>query len=168
MAAVALRFAVPSDAGLIEALVREHAAEEGAAAAVRGSAPDYARAGFAECPFECLIAEVDGKPAGFALFFANFSSWEGRPGLFLEDLFVRREFRGLAIGRRPVAELAQLVKARGGSRLDLVVAHENAARRFYEHLGLREVKGWLLYRADGAALDALAAAAESAPRHEIS
>jgi GNAT superfamily N-acetyltransferase len=168
MAAVALRLAGPGDAGLIEALVREHAAEEGAPSAVRGSAQDYARAGFAECPFECLIAEVDGKPAGFALFFANFSSWEGRPGLFLEDLFVRRGFRGLGIGRRLVAELAQLVQARGGSRLDLVVADENAARQFYERLGLREVKGWLLYRADGTALDALAGAAEAAPGHEIS
>jgi GNAT superfamily N-acetyltransferase len=164
MAAVALRFAVPADAGLIGALVREHAAEEGASGAVRGSAQDYAQAGFAGCAFECLIAEVDGKPAGFALFFANFSSWEGRPGLFLEDLFVRREFRGLAVGRRLVAELARLAKARGGSRLDLVVGDGNAARRFYEHLGLREVKGWLLYRADGATLDALAAE-EPAQRH---
>jgi GNAT superfamily N-acetyltransferase len=93
VAAVALRFAGPGDAGLIEALVREHAAEEGALGAVRGSTQDYAR-------------------AGFALFFANFSSWEGRPGLFLEDLFVRRQFRGLAIGRRLVAELARLAKAR--------------------------------------------------------
>jgi ribosomal protein S18 acetylase RimI-like enzyme len=115
--------------------------------AVRGSTQDYAR-------------------AGFALFFANFSSWEGRPGLFLEDLFVRRQFRGLAIGRRLVAELARLVKARGGSRLDLVVADSNAARRFYERLGLREVRGWLLYRADNATLDALAA--EAAQGHEIS
>jgi GNAT superfamily N-acetyltransferase len=164
MAAVALRFAGPGDAGLIEALVRERAAEEGAPSAVRGSAQDYARAGFAERLFECLVAEVDGKPAGFALFFADFSSWEGRPGIFLEDLFVRREFRGLAIGRRLLAELARLAKARGGSRLDLVVAGENAARRFYEHLGLREVEGWLLYRADGAALDALAAE-DPAQRH---
>jgi GNAT superfamily N-acetyltransferase len=109
---VALRLAGPGDAGLIEALVREHAAEEGALGAVRGSTQDYARAGSAGRALECLIAEVDGTPAGFALCFANFSSWEGRPGLFLEDLFVRRQFRGLAIGRRLVAELARLAKAR--------------------------------------------------------
>jgi GNAT superfamily N-acetyltransferase len=130
MAAVALRVAVPADAGLIEALVREHTAEEGASGAVRGSAQDYARAGSAERAFECLIAEVDGEPAGFALFFANFSSWGATPALFLEDLFVRPEFRGLAIGRRQVTELARLAKARGSSRLDLVVGGGNAARRF--------------------------------------
>jgi GNAT superfamily N-acetyltransferase len=164
VARVVVRSAGPGDARLIAALVREHAAQEVAAEAVRGAVEDYARAGFAERAFECLVAEVDGRPAGFALFFTNFSSWEGRTGLFLEDLFVRDEARGLGVGRLLLAELARLVKARGGSRLDLVVADGNVARRFYEHLGLREVEGWLLYRADGAALDALAAE-EPAERH---
>jgi GNAT superfamily N-acetyltransferase len=161
MAEVTVRMAGPDDAGLIAALVREHAAYEGAPDAVRGAAEDYARAGFAEAAFECLIAESDGEPVGFALFFTNFSTWEGRQGLFLEDLFVRDTARGLGAGRRLVAELARTVRERGGTRLDLVVMEENVARRFYEHLGLRQAQGWLLYRADGAALEALAAEAET-------
>jgi GNAT superfamily N-acetyltransferase len=161
MAKLTVRPAGPDDAGLIAALVREHAAYEGAPDAVRGAAEDYARAGFAEAAFECLIAEADGEPVGFALFFTNFSTWEGRQGLFLEDLFVRETARGLGAGRRLVAELARTIRERGGTRLDLVVMEENVARRFYEHLGLRQVQGWLLYRADGATLEGLAAEAET-------
>lgn len=151
MTAVTIRPAGPGDAALIAELVREHAELEGAREQVRGTAEGYAHPGMA-----CLIAEIEGRVAGFALYFANFSSWEGRPGLFLEDLYVRGWARGQGIGRRLVAALARQTQAQGGTRVDLVVARANDARRFYERLGLRHVEGWLLYRLDGDALDALA------------
>lgn len=149
-----VRPATIADAVLIATLAREHAAfEQGPPAA--GSADDFATA-LADGAFECLIAELAGKPVGFLLFFAVFSSWAGRRGLFLEDLFVRAEARGLGVGRRLMIELARLARSRGGTRIDLVVTERNVARRFYEQLGLRQVDGWLLYRADAAGLAELA------------
>jgi GNAT superfamily N-acetyltransferase len=151
-----IRPATIVDAPLIATLVREHAAYEGGPR-VGGTDADFA-AGLADGAFECLIAEAAGEPIGLLLFYPIFSSWSGRRGLFLEDLFVRESARGLGFGRRLVAELARLALRRGGSRIDLVVTEHNVARRFYEQLGLRQVDGWLLYRAEAAALQALAAA----------
>jgi GNAT superfamily N-acetyltransferase len=155
---VAVREATADDAGLILALVRELAAFERAGPdAVRATEDDLRREIAGPRPgFECLIAEVDGRPAGFALFFHNFSTWEGRRGIYLEDLFVREGARGLGVGRRLVADLARLALERGCRRLDLWVLHWNPARRFYEGLGLRHMDEWLPYRADREALARLA------------
>ena len=135
-----IRAALPADGDLIAALIQEHTADEQVPAAARGTGADYA-SGLAEQACECLIAELDGEPVGLAMFYATFSSWQGRRGLFLEDLFVRDRARGLGLGRRLVVELARLARARGCTRLDLVVQAGNRARRFYGQLGLREVDG---------------------------
>ncbi len=105
---------------------------------------------------EVLIAEQGGAPVGFALFFHNYSTWEGRPGLYVEDLFVDAAARGTGAGRALMAALARLARDRGCARLELAVLDWNPARAFYARLGMRWMREWLPYRVDGAALDALA------------
>jgi GNAT superfamily N-acetyltransferase len=154
-----VRTAGPEDAGLILELVRELAVFERAPASVAATAEDYRRELASKHPsFGCLIAELDGRPAGFALFFHNYSTWTGRRGIYLEDLFVRDRARGRGVGRRLLVELARVAVARGCPRLELSVLDWNPARRFYEGLGFRWKHDWLGYRLDGDALAALAAA----------
>ena len=108
-------------------------------------------------PFECLLAEVDGEARGFALFFQNYSTWHGRPGVYLEDLFVPQEHRGSGIGKRLLAELARLVLERGGKRLEWVVLDWNQpAIEFYEALGAGVRRDWYPCRLEGDALRSLA------------
>jgi GNAT superfamily N-acetyltransferase len=109
---------------------------------------------------EVVIAHVDGQPAGFALFFHNFSTFLGQPGLYLEDLFVLPPYRGLGLGRRLMVHLAQLAVARGCGRFEWSVLDWNApAIRFYRGLGAVGMEEWTVQRVSGDALRALAAAA---------
>ena len=133
MPALAIRPATIADAGLVAALAREHAAHEQGPPA-GGTADDFAAA-LAEGAFECLIAEAAGQAARLPAVPGVFSSWTGRRGLFVEDLFVRAEARGLGVGRRLMAELARIARSRGCTRIDLVVDERNLARRFYEQCG---------------------------------
>jgi len=106
---------------------------------------------------EVLIAELDAAPAGFALFFHNFSTFEGRPGIYLEDLFVDPAARGAGAGRALLARLAQLALERGCARLEWAVLDWNApAIKFYQSLGARSMDEWTINRVEGAALGALA------------
>jgi len=106
---------------------------------------------------EAVIAEVDGEAAGFALFFPSFSTFLGRPGIWLEDLFVLPERRGGGIGRALLAHLAGLVVARGWGRLEWSALDWNEpALGFYRVLGARVLPEWHLHRLDGAALAAVA------------
>ena len=107
---------------------------------------------------EVLIAEWENKPAGFALFFPNFSTFLATPGIYLEDLYVRPGFRGLGIGRALLSELAKEVLQRGFKRLDWWVLRWNAtAINFYEDIGARAMDDWVSYRLYGEALEAMAA-----------
>ncbi|WP_347303105.1 GNAT family N-acetyltransferase [Croceibacterium sp. TMG7-5b_MA50] len=109
---------------------------------------------------EVVIGEVDGAPQGFALFFHNFSTFEGRPGLYLEDLFVRPAARGSGLGTALLAYLAWLAAQRDCARLEWSVLDWNApAIGFYRALGARPMADWTVMRVDGAALDTLAARA---------
>jgi len=158
MAAITLRTATAEDVGILLDLVRQLALYEKQPEAVIATEADLRRHGFGpERRFEALLALVDGKPAGFALFFPNFSTWEGRPGLFLEDLFVAEWARKHGVGRRLMARLAAIALERGWARFDLSVLNWNPARRFYHRIGMRHLEEWLPYRVDGAALRALAA-----------
>jgi GNAT superfamily N-acetyltransferase len=158
MAAIKLRFATPDDVGLILQLVRELAAYERAPDAVVATEDDLLRHGFGEeRRFEALIAFLGEEPAGLALFFSNFSTWSGRPGLYLEDLYVREWARGSGVGRRLMARLAAIAIERGCARLDLAVLDWNPARGFYHRLGIETRAEWLLYRAADDALHRLAA-----------
>ncbi len=106
---------------------------------------------------EILIAERhDGRVLGFTLFHHNYSTWEGRRGIHIEELYVREEARGAGLGRRLLASVAAIAAARGCPRVDLDVLHWNPARRFYEHAGLCHMDQWVHYRLEGDALAALA------------
>lgn len=102
---------------------------------------------------ECVLALADGAPAGFALFFHNYSTFLAQPGLYLEDLFVRPELRGRGIGKALLLHLAQLANARGCGRMEWSVLDWNApAIAFYESLGARRMKEWQICRLTGEAL----------------
>jgi GNAT superfamily N-acetyltransferase len=106
---------------------------------------------------EVLIGEVDGVPRGFALFFHNFSTFEGKPGIYLEDLFVAPEARGAGLGKALLARLAQLAMERGCARLEWSVLDWNEpAIAFYKSLGAEAMDEWTVNRVDGEALVALA------------
>lgn len=158
MPPVAIRPAGPSDAATIVRLVRELAAFEKLAHEVQITEADVLRDGFgARARFECLLVEIDCAAQGFVLFFHNYSTFEGRPGIYIEDLYLAEAARGLGIGRRLLARLAQIAIERGCRRLDLGVLEWNPARGFYDRLGFAHNTGWLPYRLTGDALDRLAA-----------
>lgn len=109
---------------------------------------------------EVLLAHRDGQPAGFALFFHNYSTFLARPGIYLEDLFVRPEHRGAGVGKLLLGELARLAVARGCGRLEWSVLDWNAdAIGFYRRLGAVPMDDWTVFRLTGEALDDLAGAA---------
>ena len=103
-----------------------------------------------------VLAHVGPRPAGLALWFRTYSTWEGRPGLWLEDLWVEPWARSRGIGRALVAGLAARAVACGWARLDLSVLDWNPARDFYDRLGFRELAAWRPYRLEGERLRALA------------
>lgn len=107
---------------------------------------------------EVLIGEIDGSPQGFALFFHNFSTFEGKPGVYLEDLFVRPEARGAGLGKALLKKLAAIAVERDCARLEWSVLDWNEpAIQFYKALGAKPMDEWTIYRVDGTALTKLAA-----------
>lgn len=159
---IAIRPAARADLPLIAALVRELAAYEKLADAVRFDEAVLGEHLFGAGPAaEVVIGEVDGEAAGFALFFHNFSTFEGKPGIYLEDLFVRPAARGLGLGKALLAHLAALAVTRGCARLEWSVLDWNApAIGFYESLGATMMGDWRIMRVDGAALARFGAAAD--------
>jgi len=148
----------PDDAGTLLALVRGLALYEHEPAAVKATEDDLRRHGAGPHPkFAALIAELDGRPAGFALYFNNYSTWTGRPGLYLEDLFVEEWARGHGLGRRLMARVARIAEETGCGRLDLWVLHWNKTRNFYHRLGINHMSDWLPYRTDADGIARLAA-----------
>lgn len=164
MSAIRIRSADESDASLIVSFVRKLAIfEKEPVENVKLTEADVLRDGFGQhSRFEVLIAELDGTPAGFALFFPNYSTWEGRPGLYLEDIFVEDAARTRGIGRKLIAALARLARERGCVRIDLSVLDWNPARGFYRRLGFRHLEAWQPFRLTGSALDTLAAEPDDA------
>lgn len=147
----------PGDEGTILGLIRELAEFEALLHEVRATEADIRRDGFGAQPrFECLLAELDDDPVGFALFFHNYSTFEGRAGLYLEDIYVRPAARGRGVGRALMRALARTAVERGCARFELSVLHWNPARSFYGELGFTQLADWLPYRLTGAALARLA------------
>lgn len=153
-----LRTATPEDVGLILGFIRDLAAYEKLLDQVVTDDAALTAALFGERPqAEVLIAEHDGAAAGFALYFHNFSTFRGRRGLYLEDLFVRPEHRGAGIGKALLAHLAKLAIERGCARFEWAVLDWNApAIGFYQSLGARVLDDWRVCRLDGEALARLA------------
>jgi GNAT superfamily N-acetyltransferase len=107
---------------------------------------------------EALLGYLEDDPAGFALFFHNFSTFLGKPGIYLEDLYVRPEFRGAGVGLALLVHLAKLAKERNCGRLEWSVLDWNEpAIGFYRGIGASPVSGWTVYRVTGEALEELAA-----------
>jgi GNAT superfamily N-acetyltransferase len=158
---LSIRPASPADVGLIQALIHELAVFEKLEHEALASEADLHAALFTPRPAaEVLIAEYDGKPAGMALFFTTFSTFLGKPGLYLEDLFVRADFRRLGIGRRLMTTLAKLAVERGYGRFEWSVLDWNTpAITFYRSLGAVPMDEWTVQRVSGPALLALAAQA---------
>jgi GNAT superfamily N-acetyltransferase len=154
-----LRPATREDVPTILQLIRDLAEYERDPQAAVATADDIVRDVFGDPPAcHVVMADWDGQPAGFALFFYNYSTWQGRRGLYLEDLFVRPEFRGRHIGKALMVHLARRAVAEGCVRYQWQVLDWNTpAIGFYESLGARIMDGWLTVRIDGEALEALAA-----------
>jgi GNAT superfamily N-acetyltransferase len=156
--AITIRFAAPEDAGLVLRLIRALALYEKAPEAVVATEADLVRHGFGpDRQFEAILAFVDDEPAGLALFHSRFSTWLGRPGMYLEDLYVLEKARGLGVGRRLMARLAAIAVDRSWGRIDFQVLDWNPARDFYHRLGMQHLGEWLRYGANDEALRRLAA-----------
>ncbi len=159
--AASLRPATYADVGLLLAFIHELGDFERLAHEVVVDEAVLADSLFGARPAaEAVIAEVDGDAAGFALFFHNFSTFHGRRGLYLEDLYVRPAFRARGIGRQLMRHLARTAVERGCARFEWSVLDWNTdAIAFYRELGAVGLDGWTVQRVDGDALQRLAAAA---------
>jgi ribosomal protein S18 acetylase RimI-like enzyme len=161
---ITIRRATCADAALIYRLIRELAGVLGAEARINSTAEDFAREGFGDDPaFVALIAERQAEPIGLCLFFESFSSWNGRRGVYVQDLYVADSARGLGLGRRLLAAAAAIVHRRGGRYLRLSVDADNAlAQAFYERIGLRHSSTERIYQVRDEEFAALAGSAEGA------
>lgn len=155
---LSLRFADGNDAALILSLIRELAEYERLTHEVVATEALLRETLFGTRPVaEVVMATYRDEPAGFALYFHNYSTFLGRPGIYLEDLFVRPHLRGRGIGRALLVCLAQIARQRGCGRLEWSVLDWNEpAIRFYESLGATALDDWTMYRVTGDALERLA------------
>jgi GNAT superfamily N-acetyltransferase len=158
MSGITIRAARADDIDVIRGFILALADYEKLAHEVKADRATLARYLFGERPMaEVLIAEHAGAPVGFALFFHNFSTFEGRPGLYLEDLFVLPQARGLGAGKALLARLAQIAIDRDCARLEWSVLDWNEPSiAFYRALGARPMDEWTVQRVDGDVLTALA------------
>jgi GNAT superfamily N-acetyltransferase len=161
---IIVRPAGPDDVATIHGFIRELAAYERAPDAVTGTPQMLHEALFGPRPSaEALLAtDAEGEPLGFAVFHGTFSSWECRPGIWLEDLYVPERLRRGGVGRRLLAALAAIAVDRGCARLEWTALDWNApARDFYAGLGAELLDEWTTHRLHGTALTELAARAET-------
>lgn len=158
MATPVIRPATPADIPQILTFIRELADFEREPNAVKATEADLLRDGWGETPrFRCVMAEVEGTPAGFALFFTTYSTWRGHHGIRLEDIYVTPALRGQGIGRALLAHLAQIAVAEGCPRLEWDVLEWNApAIGFYQKIGAHMLTEWRIMRSADAELEALA------------
>jgi GNAT superfamily N-acetyltransferase len=148
------RTAASSDADTIHRLICELATYEREPDAVLVTPDDIReQLSSANPPFECLIADLAGEAVGFAVYFHNYSTWRGRPGIYLEDLFVLPAYRRRGIGQKLLKRLAQTAVERGCARLEWAVLNWNQpAIDFYETLGAVPLDDWKIFRLTDAAL----------------
>ena len=148
---LAIRPATPADIPLIAALIRELAEYERLLDKVRFDEAELERHLFGTDPAaEVLVGELDGTPQGMALFFRNFSTFEGRPGIYLEDLYVRPDSRGNGLGKALIAAVAQIAVARGYARFEWAVLDWNEpAIAFYRSFGAKMMEDWRIMRLEG-------------------
>jgi GNAT superfamily N-acetyltransferase len=155
---LSIRPATRADLPLIAQFIRDLAAYERLAHEVRFDEAALGERLFGKRPYaEVLIGEIDGSPQGFALFFHNFSTFEGKPGVYLEDLFVRPDARGSGLGKALLKRLAQIAVERDCARLEWWVLDWNEPSiQFYKKLGAKPMNEWTTFRVDGDVLMDLA------------
>jgi GNAT superfamily N-acetyltransferase len=154
---IAIRPATPNDVALILNLVRELAVYEREPDAVVATEAMLEKALFETRVAESLIAELGGNPVGFALFFHNFSTWTGKPGIYLEDLYVTPDARGAGVGKALLQHLAGIALDRDCGRFEWAVLDWNTpAIDFYRAMGAQPMDEWTVQRVTGDALVALA------------
>lgn len=155
--AISIRRAKPADSMLLFHMIHELACYENEERSVKVTAADlYQQLHQPSPPFECAIAESDGKPCGFALYFYAYSTWEGSRTLYLEDLYVTPECRGSGAGAALMMFLAQTAREQQCRRFEWSVLDWNqSAIDFYERLGARPINGWTRYRLDAAKIEEL-------------
>lgn len=153
-----IRPANANDADTIISLIKELADYERLSHEVVATADDIRDSLFGQHPFaEALIGEYEGVPISFALFFYNFSTFLGKPGIYLEDLYVKPDYRSNGFGRRMLAHIARLAIERDCGRFEWSVLDWNTpAIRTYDKLRAKPMKDWILYRLTGVALQELA------------
>jgi GNAT superfamily N-acetyltransferase len=156
--ALSIEFVRREDVPLILELIRELAEYEHEPESAQATAEQIEAALFGERPAaEAVIARLDGEPAGWALWFQNFSTWTGRPGLWLEDLFVRPQYRRRGVGKALLAYLARLCVERDYGRFEWSVLDWNTpALDFYKVLGAEAMSEWTTQRLSGESLRRLA------------
>ena len=154
-----IRPATPADVPTILRFIRELALYEREPEAVVATEADLLRDGWSPTPrFTALIAELDGAPAGFALYYTSYSTWRGHHGIRLEDLYVTPALRGKGIGKALLARIAQIAVAEGCPRVEWDVLDWNApAIAVYERIGASILTEWRIMRLSGEAIHALAA-----------
>ena len=157
---VVIRAAVEQDAPAILSLIRELADYERLSHAVEATTEDIVATLFRERPAaEALVAELDGAAVGMAIFFSSYSTFLGRAGIYLEDLFVQPAHRGQGIGKRLLGEVARIALARGCRRLEWAVLDWNEPSiEFYKSLGAEPMEEWTTYRMSPEAMKRLAGA----------
>ena len=153
-----IRPATPTDVPLIQQFIRDLAEYERSPESAVATEKDLLRDGFGPEPkYRCVLAEWDGQPAGFAFFFYNYSTWQGRPGLYLEDLFVKPVFRGKGIGKALLLHLAKIAVDENCGRFQWQVLDWNTpAIDFYKSLGAKTMNEWLTMRVEGEDIKKLA------------
>ena len=156
-----IRPATPSDVPQILAFIRELALYEREPDAVLATEPDLLRDGFGATPrFRCVMADHEGTPAGFALFFTSYSTWRGHHGIRLEDIYVTPSKRRQGIGKALLIHLAKIAIAEGCPRLEWDVLDWNApAIGFYESIGAKPLSEWTIMRVADESLTRLASEA---------
>jgi GNAT superfamily N-acetyltransferase len=152
------RKAVPGDEALVAEFVRALATYENLIHEARATEEDFRRTLFGPTPHgHAMFVEIDGVPAAFSVWFYNYSTFTGSPGLYVEDVFVKPEFRGQGLGTAIFRELARRAVAEGCVRMEWLVLNENApAVKFYRGIGARPMDKWTVQRLDGDALAAMA------------
>jgi len=143
-----IRSATEKDVKLIYSFIKEIAEFEKLAHEVKATEEDIRNSLFEARPYaEVLIAEYEGEPAGHAIFFHNFSTFVGRPGIYLEDLYVRRHLRGKGIGKALLLSLIKIAKERNCGRVEWAVLDWNkSAIDFYKSIGATQLEDWQIFR----------------------
>ena len=145
--AVTIRKAESGDEAVVMQLIRELAEYEKIAHEVIATEETIRESLFGRRPAaEAILAHRGGAVAGFAVFFRNFSTFVGRPGIYIEDIYVRPALRGSGVGRALLRHIAGIAKTNGLGRIEFAVLDWNPARGFYEHLGARAMNDWVFYR----------------------